>query len=183
MKEISLNILDIVQNSIRAGAKNIRLEIIESDQSNSLVIKIVDDGSGMDKDTLARIDDPYTTSRKTRKVGMGIPLLKYHAEITGGSLKISSIPGEGTEIFAGFKKDHIDRQPMGDICGVLKLLLMAEKEIDFEYHHTTDEGNFSFSSREAKSVLEVEDFSDFILAGEIYNLLKNNLLEIGAEFN
>ncbi|MGC9345094.1 MAG: ATP-binding protein, partial [Bacteroidales bacterium] len=173
--------LDIIQNSIRAGAHNIRLEIVESDQSDSLVIKIVDNGSGMDKETLAIVDDPYTTSRTTRKIGMGIPLLKYHAELTGGSLKIASKKGKGTEVVAEFRKDHIDRQPMGDICGVIKILLMAEKNIDFEYYHATDRGNYEFKSQDAKSILEIEDFSDFKLAKEIYNLLKENLLEIGAE--
>ena len=183
MKEIALNILDITRNSVRAGAKNIRIEIEESDQSNSLVLTIIDNGSGMDSDMLGKVGDPYTTSRTTRKVGMGIPLLKYHAEITGGGLKIDSYPGKGTKLVARFKKNHVDRQPMGDIVGVLRLLFMSETRIEFEYRHKTDLGEFEFSTLEAKEVLEVTDLSDYNLSDDIANLLKENLKDIGAEIN
>lgn len=181
MKELSLNVLDIVQNSIRAGADNIRIEIRESSQSNSLIIKIIDNGSGMDEEILAKADDPFTTSRTTRKIGMGIPLLKYHAELTGGSLKIESKAGVGTAVTAFFTWDHIDRQPMGDICGVYRILLMAEKNIDFEFYHSTDKGEYEFKSSEAKKLLEIKDFEDYSLAMELHNLMKENLSDIGAE--
>ena len=181
MKEIALNILDIVGNSVRAQAKNIRIEIIESDQSNSLVIKIIDDGKGMDKDFLDKVDDPFTTSRHTRRVGLGIPLLKQHAELAGGVFSIQSYPEKGTTVSAEFRKDHIDRQPIGDICGVLRLLLLSESEIDFEYYHSTDKGEYEFSGNEAKKILEVDDLNDIGLVDEIINILNNNLIGINAQ--
>lgn len=181
MKEIALNILDITRNSVRAGAKKIRIEIVESDQSNSLVIKIFDDGQGMDREMLLAVDDPFTTSRKTRKVGLGIPLLKQHAELSGGRLTMESEQGLGTALLAEFVKDHIDRQPMGDICGVLKLLLISEKQIEFEYSHTTDKGKYELSTEKVKEILEIDDLSDPSLASDISNMLKENLLDIDAE--
>ncbi|MFW5877720.1 MAG: ATP-binding protein [bacterium] len=181
MKEIALNILDITRNSVRAGAKKIRIEIRESDKSNSLVIKIIDNGCGIDEKMLLTVDDPFTTSRTTRKVGMGIALMKYHAELTGGKLDIESERGKGTSLRAEFVKDHIDRQPVGDICGIIKLLLISEKNIDFEYLHSTDEGQYEFSTKEAREVLEIDDLSHPGLAGDISNMLKENLLELNAE--
>ncbi len=181
MKEIALNILDIVRNSVRAGAKNILVEVEESDQSNSMVIKIIDDGKGMEVELLRKVDDPYTTSRKTRTVGMGIPLLKHHVEMTGGSFHIESEINKGTILKAVFVKDHIDRQPLGDIPGVFKLMLISENDINFEYKHSTDKGEFRLSTKEAKEILEVENFSDITLASEVVNVLRENLLDIGAE--
>ncbi len=181
MKEIALNILDITRNSVRAGAKKIRIEIRESDQSNSLVIRIIDDGHGIDKDMLPVIDDPFTTSRSTRKVGMGIPLMKYHAELTGGHLEIESERGRGTVLQAEFVKDHLDRQPVGDICGIIKLLLISEKDIDFEYFHSTDTGQYELSTKEAKKVLEMDDLTNPGLAADIADMLKENLIDINAE--
>lgn len=181
MKEIALNILDIARNSVRAGAKKIRIEIVESDQSNSMVIKIIDDGHGMEKEMLLTVDDPFTTSRTTRKVGLGIPLLKQHAELAGGKLWMESEKGLGTVLLAEFVKDHIDRQPMGDICGIIKLLLISEKQIEFEYFHSTDKGKYEFSTIEAKEILETDDLSDPSLAKDISNMLKENLMDIEAE--
>ena len=183
MKEISLNILDIVRNSVEAGAKKLRIEIRESDQSDAMMIKIIDNGCGMEEEFLQRVEDPFTTSRKTRKVGMGIPLLKMQAKQAGGALHIESQPGIGTKLTATFMKSHIDRQPMGDIIGVIKLLLMSEKGIDIDYYHSTDKGGCEFSSKEAKEVLGVTSFNEPGLAREIANLLKENLLDIGAEIN
>jgi hypothetical protein len=114
---------------------------------------------------------------------MGIPLLKMQAMQAGGSLHIESQPGTGTKLTATFVKSHLDRQPMGDIIGVLKLLLMAEKGIDIDYFHSTDKGEYEFSSKEAKEVLGVTSFNNPVLAREIANLLKENLLDLGAEIN
>jgi anti-sigma regulatory factor (Ser/Thr protein kinase) len=181
MKEIALNILDITRNSVRAGARNIKLEIVESEKSNSLVISIHDDGSGIDPMLLKTVEDPFTTSRTTRKVGMGIPLLKYHAEITGGRLQIRNKEEGGTVLRVEFVKDHIDRQPMGDLIGIFRLLLISEKDIDFEYFHSTDKGSYSFSTMEAKEILGTDNLSDSQLATDISKMLKSNLIDIDAE--
>lgn len=181
MKEISLHILDITRNSVRAEAKNIGIDIRESDRTNSLEVEITDDGHGMTREMLDVVEDPFTTSRTTRKVGMGIPLLKQHAEITGGAFSIESEYRSGTKLKARFVKDHIDRQPMGDICGVLKMLLMSEKDIEFVYNHSTDHGIYTFTSKEAKEVLEIKDFSDYQLVNQIAEMIKENLKDIHAE--
>ena len=127
MKELSLNILDIAQNSVKAEASNITLELIE--EGNLFTFRITDDGKGMKKEFLDRVLDPFTTSRTTRKVGLGLPLLKMAAEATGGELRIESRDREtypsdhGTVVTATFFTDHIDCPPLGDIVSTVLLLL------------------------------------------------------------
>jgi hypothetical protein len=180
MKELSLHILDIVQNSIRANASEITISVSENIQRNEIIIGIKDNGNGIPKEMLASINDPFTTSRKTRKVGMGLSLLRHHAELAGGYLKISSNPGKGTRIKAVFVKNHINLQPMGDIAGVVKLLLAANPGIEFKYKHSTCKGNFSFSSAEARKTLEIENFNNFYLLEQLKGLINENLAEIDA---
>lgn len=180
MKELSLHILDIVQNSIRANASEIIINISESIKRNEIFIEIKDNGSGIPKEMLATITDPFTTSRKTRKVGLGLSLLRHHAELAGGFLKISSKPGKGTKIKAVFVKNHINLQPMGDIAGVVKLLLAANPGIEFIYKHSTHKGIFRFSSAEARKTLEIENFNNFYLLEQLKSLINENLVEIEA---
>lgn len=181
MKEIALNILDITQNSLKAGARNIRIQIREMEEPDLLEIYIEDDGSGMDPAILERIEDPYTTTRTTRKVGLGIPLLKYHAELCGGSLVIQSKPGSGTRVTAAFQLRHIDRQPLGDVSGVIRILLMSAEGVEIEYKHVTDLGDYSFSSKEVKQVLEIDSISDFKLLEQLREMISENLEELGSE--
>ena len=129
MKELSLNILDIAQNSVKAEADNITLELIE--EGNLFTFRITDDGKGMTKEFLDRVLDPFTTSRTTRKVGLGLPLLNLAAEATGGELRIESRDREthpdehGTVVTATFFTDHIDCPPLGDIVSTVLLLLQS----------------------------------------------------------
>ena len=181
MKELALHIMDLAQNSIRAKATEIDISMRESKKNNRLVIEISDNGKGIPEDILTKITDPYTTSRTTRKVGMGLPLLRHHVELTGGSLGIYSRLGRGTRVEAIFVKDHIDLQPMGDLPGVIRLLLAANPEIDFTYSHETDEGKYVFSSTKVKEVLEIENFNDFSLLEQIKELLIENLTDIGVD--
>ncbi len=134
MKELSLNILDIVQNSIRAKADEITIGIRESVRDDLFRITITDNGAGIPEKILANVTDPFVTTRTKRRMGLGLPLLKYHAELTGGKLEISSQSGEGTEIKADFSFRHFDRQPLGDIVGVLILLIASNENINFIYH-------------------------------------------------
>lgn len=180
MKELSLHIMDLVQNSIRAKANKITVSVSESDENSSLVIEVQDNGEGIPKEILENITDPYMTSRTTRKVGLGLSLLRHHAELTGGKIVIHSHQGRGTRVEAMFAKDHIDLQPMGDLPGVIKLLLAANPDIDFLYTHETDGGKFNFSSAEAKEMLEVSDFNDYNLQEQIKELLIENLKDIGV---
>lgn len=180
MKELSLNILDIVQNSIRAGAGRIEIEISESEKDNLYTISITDNGSGIPEDILKNVTDPFVTTRTERKIGLGLPLLKYHAEMAGGYLKIISEQGKGTKVEADFKRNHIDRQPLGDIIGVLKILMAANPDKDIVYRHVSDNGEYLFSSEETRKFLEVDTLSDNTLLKDIGDMICGNLKEIGA---
>ena len=180
MKELSLNILDIVQNSIRAKANEISVEIIESVVSDIYRIIIKDNGTGIPEEIIKNVTDPFVTTRTKRRMGLGLPLLKYHAELTGGSLKIESETGKGTKIRADFSNSHIDRQPLGDISGVLLILLASDPGIDFTYIHKTDDGEYRFSAKETMEYLEIETLNDRNLLDLIGNMIDENLIKIEA---
>ena len=180
MQTLALNILDIVQNSIRAGASRISVYVGESESDDIMEILISDNGSGIPEAIIEKVTDPFVTTRTTRKTGMGLPLLKYHAGITGGSLSLDSISGTGTVVKAVFTLSHVDRQPLGDIAGVMTILMSANPGIDFLYSHKTDKGLYDFSSAETKDYLGIEDFSGSALLGDIKEMLNSNLNEIGA---
>lgn len=182
MTEISLNILDIVQNSITAGADEIRIEIIEDPGKNKMEITVSDNGRGITASILPTVDDPFTTSRTTRKTGFGLPLLKHHAELTGGSLKITSSE-RGTIVKAVFGLNHIDRQPLGDITGVLIILISANPDIDLLYIHNTDKGAFNLSTVEIKEILETDKINDHSLLEDIREMINANLENISASVN
>ena len=153
MKEICENIIDIVNNSIVAGATNIEIEISEDVAGDILRISIKDNGKGIEPDQLQRISDPFFTSKAKRRIGMGTSLLKFHAELTGGEFSIQSKPGEGTGVFASFGLSHVDRQPLGDISGTLLMFLTANPNVSITYRHVTDHGSFGFDSAELKDAL------------------------------
>lgn len=158
MKELSLHILDIIQNSVAAGAKLIEILIDEQPEEDYLEFKIKDNGCGMDEDMLTRVIDPYTTGRTTRRVGLGIPLLKLACENTGGELKISSVKGEGTMVLARMGYNHIDREPIGDIAGTMHQVITSYEEIDFIYCHVIGRRSFEFDTRELKKILNGVSF-------------------------
>jgi len=153
MKELSLHILDIMQNSIAANASLVELEVEESVKEDFLKFTIKDNGKGMSPELLQSVIDPFTTSRTTRKVGMGIPLLKLAAENTGGGIELSSTLGVGTTISATFGYSHIDRQPLGDMAETMLGIVTSYEEIDFVYIHKTDIGQYQFDTREIKGIL------------------------------
>jgi DNA mismatch repair ATPase MutL len=178
MKTLSLNILDIVQNSIRAKADDIFIGIRESLAEDIYQITIEDNGTGIPKEIFKNVTDPFFTTRTKRKMGLGLPLLKYHAELTGGGLGISSMQGNGTKITAWFSCSHIDRQPLGDITGVLVMLIAANPEINFSYCHSTDNGKYSFSTLETKKYLELDSLHGTDLLSDIKDMIKENIEEI-----
>jgi len=180
MKELSLNILDIVQNSLRAGAVKISIEIKESAMTDIYRIVVTDNGNGIPANILDKVTDPFVTTRTKRKMGLGLPLLKYHAELTGGGLSVESEPGKGTRVVASLSLKHIDRQPLGDITGVLILLLASNPEINLTYLHITDQGEYRFSSEETKAYLEVDTLNERDLLDQLGNLISENLKEISA---
>ena len=153
MKELSLSILDIVQNSLVAGAGNISVSVAADVPSDLLTITVTDDGCGMDKEFLARVIDPFTTTRTTRKVGLGIPLFKLAAEQSGGRLEITSEVGKGTEVKAEFSLSHIDRPPLGDMGQTLALLINGNPDVHFTYTHSAALGSLVLDTDEMKLVL------------------------------
>ena len=153
MEELSLHILDIVQNSISANASLIEVEITEDKESDTLSITVTDNGKGMPEDMVKSVTDPFTTGRTTRRVGLGIPLLKLAAEMTGGNLSIHSEVGKGTKISATFGLSHIDRQPLGDIASTMHQLIIMNENTDFLYSHKVDENSFELDTRQIKELL------------------------------
>ena len=154
MKELSLNILDITHNSIKAKASEITICVTESISKDVITIEIGDNGCGMDADFVSKITDPFVTTRTTRKVGLGIPLLRQAALDTNGSFDIKSEKGKGTLVSASFGLSHLDRAPIGDISSTVTSLIMAAPEIRFVYTHTTDDGSFTLDTDVLKAELD-----------------------------
>lgn len=183
MREISLHLLDIAENSIAAGAKTVELRVHEDLAGDRLWASVRDDGRGMDADTVARVIDPFVTSRSTRKVGLGIPLLKAAAEACNGSLTIDSQPGRGTTVNVVFQHSHIDRMPLGDITGTFLTLLVANPGIHwwFRYSVTFPEDNgcyqFDFDDQPVKEQLGGLPLSE----PEVLSYLRNYIEEGVAE--
>ena len=153
MKELSLNLLDIAQNSISAGAGNIEISVCESLENDRMILSITDDGRGMSQEFLSRVTDPFTTTRKTRKVGMGIPLFKLAAELTGGTFSIDSTLGKGTVVTAVFVPSHIDMPPLGDMTGTMLTLIQGSPQLNFVFRHKTDRGEFTLDTRQLRQIL------------------------------
>ena len=155
MKELSLNILDVAKNSVRAGATKISINV-SKDAEGILTLTIIDNGCGMDAETLKRVTDPFYTTRKTRGVGLGVPLLKLAAEQTGGTLKLSSSVEEGTHgtvLEASFDTKSIDCMPMGDIVSTICILIAGSPDIDFDFTDTTPEGVVELYTAQLREVL------------------------------
>ena len=155
MRELSLHILDIIENSRRAGSDLIEIEIKERPEADILKIIIKDNGSGISEEKLKNITDPFITSRTTRDVGLGLSLFKSAAESCGGNFKVNSRLGAGTEVVVNFKYHHIDRAPLGDITTTLSNFIAANGEtVDIVYKHQYEEESFKFDSREIKNELD-----------------------------
>ena len=154
MKELSLNILDIAKNSVKAGASLITITIDEADSWR--VLTIADDGCGMSPEFLAAVTDPFTTTRTTRPVGMGLPLLKLAAEQTGGSLSITSsqdAADHGTTVTASFRMDHLDCVPVGDYAGTMVTLIQGSPNIDFSFRYRTASGEITLETAQMREIL------------------------------
>lgn len=157
MKDLSLHILDLSQNSITAGADLVEISIKEDTVADRLTISIIDNGKGMDKDFLERVMDPFVTTRTSRKVGLGIPLMMAACKRCEGDLVIESEKNVGTRLKAEFKHSHIDRAPIGNTAETMLSLIMAgsdaDKVVDFVYRHIIDEREFCMDTREIRVVL------------------------------
>ena len=154
MQELSLNVLDIAQNSVVAKATLIRVGVEEDTASHRMVITIADNGCGMDEETVRRVMDPFYTTRTTRKVGLGIPFYSMQAKMTGGDFSIQSKVGEGTTVTAAFVTDHIDCLPLGDINATMVSLIQCNPDIDFVFARRIDDREFEMDTRVFREVLE-----------------------------
>lgn len=154
MRELSLHILDIAQNSISAGATLIQILVDENLQKDKITIQISDNGCGMDETQVREITNPFYTTRTTRKVGMGIPLFRMAAELADGSMNIQSEPGAGTTVTADFVRSHIDRIPLGDIVNTVMTLIRLNQKLDFVFTYILDDHSFILDTREIRVLLQ-----------------------------
>ena len=178
MRELSLNVLDIAQNSISAKASLIEIELTESTEKNELIIGIYDNGKGMTKEQLEAVRDPFFTTRTTRKVGMGIPLFKMAAEMTGGQLTIESEVGVGTRVKTLFKTDHLDFTPIGDMTSTMVTLITMNEDIDFLYTRSVDEKSFTLDTRSLKEILGGVPFSEPSISAWLRDFIEENTKHI-----
>jgi len=178
MKDLSLHILDIVQNSIRAKANLIRIEIVERPDEDQLIITIADNGAGMSAEQMKLAIDPFYTSRTIRKVGLGLSLLKQNAEMTNGSFHIESEPGTGTKVTAVFGMNHLDRPIMGDLVGTLLLLICSSEETNYVFKHQTPSGEFELDTRAIRQVLENVPITHPDVRSFLKEMLYENLEQI-----
>lgn len=178
MKTLSDHILDIVQNSIRAKATLIEI-IVEEDKINDLCkLEINDNGCGMDIATLDQATNPFFTTRETRKVGLGLSLLKQKAEMANGKFAIQSEQNKGTSVEAWFQLSNVDRPELGDIWNTLYLTMLSNKNVELIYEYKTNKGKFKFISTEIESTIEGAPMHQHEIREVIIEYIKSNITEI-----
>ena len=184
MRDLSLHLLDIMQNSIAAKADRIKVDLQTSGDDGTLCITIEDNGVGMDEELLKKVTSPFVTTRKTRKVGMGIPLLKAAAQLTTGDLEIVSEVGKGTTLKVTFGINHIDRPPLGSVADTMVSMVMANPEVDFELLLDNGNESFEFNTRDIKDKLGDVPISQFDVLDWMREYIDGGLKEIfGGVFN
>lgn len=173
-----MHILDIVQNSISAGATLVTLTVDESPAEDLLTIVIGDNGKGMTPEQVSRLSDPFFTSRTTRKVGMGIPLLMDSARQSGGDVRIESEPGKGTEVTAVFGYSNIDRPPLGDVANALMLLVSSNPALDFLFTYRYNGDEYLFDTVDVREILGDDALKDLTIIRNLEEMIKDNMREI-----
>lgn len=153
MRDLSLHILDIVQNSLRAEASCITIRVSEDPDRDWLTIEVIDNGRGMTPEQLAKALDPFYTTRSTRKVGLGLSLFQANCQAAGGDLTLESQPGKGTRIKAGMVLSHIDRLPLGDLPATLITLIAGAPEVDFCWERRCGAKEYKLATRELRKIL------------------------------
>jgi len=175
MEELCSHIMDIVTNSITAKAKHIEVSIFEDHSNGLLMLSFKDDGTGMDFDTAQKVQSPFFSSKKGRKVGLGIPLLKGTAETTGGTFSLISEKGKGVEIYASFSLTHPDLPPLGNLKDTIFVLIVGNPEIDFIFHYKVDKKEFTFNTADIKRLLENVSITNPEVTNFLSNYLDENL--------
>jgi anti-sigma regulatory factor (Ser/Thr protein kinase) len=180
MRELSLHILDLVENALAAGADRVAVRVAESTAEDRLTIRVSDNGRGMPEEKIQRLEDPFVTTRKTRRVGLGLSLLAAAAKRCEGALSVRSEAGRGTIVQADFRRSHIDRAPMGDIAATLGAILLSNPDIDFTYVHRVDENDFSLNTRELKSELEGQALNDPSVVHHLSVAIRRSIRELSS---
>ena len=175
MRELSLHILDIAENSVSAGCSRVQITVIEDTVNDKLSIVIADNGKGMDAETVNRVLDPFVTSRTTRKVGLGLPLLKAAAEGCNGDLTIESEPGVGTKIQVFFQHSHIDRMPLGNLAETFETLLLGSPEVNWVFHYQVDDEIFFMDDLELKKELDGISFTEPVVMRIIRKMIRDGV--------
>jgi anti-sigma regulatory factor (Ser/Thr protein kinase) len=175
LRELSLHILDIAENGITAGADCIQIRINENRQENLLTLVIEDNGRGMPAEKVKNPTDPFITSRTTRRVGMGLPLLAAAAQRCDGKLEIETEAGRGTRVTATFRYNHIDRAPVGDMAATITTLIMGNPRIDFVYSHIIDAEEFTLDTRDLKEGSEDNMLADPVILHRLTQSIRNSL--------
>lgn len=153
MRELSLHILDVLENAVEAGATRIELDIIEDLRRDVLMIQVRDSGRGMDEELRRSVLSPFVTTRTTRHVGLGLPLFAAAARRCGGDIDVESAKGKGTRVTATFQHSHVDRAPLGDISSALMGILLTERQCDLAYRHAIDDRTFEFDTADFRREL------------------------------
>jgi DNA mismatch repair ATPase MutL len=178
MKEISLHILDIGMNSVRAEAENLTISIKEDKSQDKLFIEVIDDGHGIDKDDIQKVLDPFYTSKNKKKVGLGVPLFKFTCEQCEGELTLDSKLKEGTELKCYLQLSHIDRPEIGNIASVIAMLMVSHPEVNTKFIYAVDENKFEVSSEELKKSLELKSLGHAELSPMIEQYISNNVEDL-----
>lgn len=183
MKTLAHHLLDIAENAFDAGSTRISVRITECLSRDLYMLSVLDNGRGMNQQTIKRVIDPFYTTRTTRKVGLGIPLFRQSALSSGGTFHLFSTPGRGTCIGASFVHRHVDRPPAGDLSGVVSLLAGRDAGVHFVYQHHTTEGKFTLDSKEVSDALGGIPLSHTKVKPVIKEMVGENLISLGAEFH
>lgn len=183
MEDLSLHLMDIVQNSVKAEAKTIEIKVITDISKNFLKMHIIDDGWGMDKETLEKVKNPFYTTRTTRKAGLGISLFQSAAELTGGYLSISSEKGKGTELVAAFGIDSFDRQPIGSIEQTVSTLVASYPHLEFilyleRLNINGEKKEFYFDTKEVKEKIGDIPINNLEIVTFIEEMIRENIVDI-----
>ena len=173
MEDLSLHILDVAENGVRAGASLIEISVDEDLHADALKIGIRDNGKGMEPEFVARVLDPFTTTRTTRKVGLGLSLFQQSAQEAEGDLTVESTPGKGTTVHVEMRHGHIDRKPMGDMAETVTTLIEGNPDVDLVYTHKKDGRVYELDTREIRRELEEIPLNN----PQVVGLIRNNLLE------
>lgn len=178
MQELSMNIMDIVQNSVKAEATEIEIYINENIKDNKFIFSIKDNGKGMTKEFIKKVKDPFSTSRTTRKVGLGIPFVDQTCQMCNGKLDIQSEIGIGTTITATMEYNNIDRPPLGDIAATMQAIIISNPDKNFTYTHIYNDKEFTLKTTELKEILGDVPLTEPDVMQWIKEFIEENLLNI-----